>query len=1649
MLCHPHFCFLVLGNSMRSLFTPAINQPLNTLIDSATVTLSGIGTGVPFTLVSGTGTSAYKNGASITSTTLSDGDRVRIRVRSSTSYATPAFGVIKIGTEETVFAVSTLVDTSPVSTTAMETILPLDLVQYSDGREYIPSNINNVVTVFTAGALTKTIPLIAPQTNVAKTTDAVAIANYHTGQIFWLNDTLNVTAAVSPEANSKPYGIAVTGTSESDDFALTWVTLSGTNKVVVYDKNLSIVAQYPTGTKPLGICASADSRHVYVANHGSNTVTHFSFSNGVWTPTTIAVGSRPFEIAVDAQNNAWITHVGSPQVYRVSSADVATAFTLGVEGLRGITIDSNQGIWVAASKSNSISRLNAAGALTLTVPTSPYPYALSIAGDGSVNVSCFIDSKVESYNAIDGSLVRSLATEKYPYGVSSFGSSTLVANLFSNTPDYSTLRDQIATAFAIADPARVLKNTITTSSTFTVSGLGNGQSVIAAVPGDLLLAKLMKNGSVVGSSVGVVNGDTLAIQFTTPNSFDTFVEVPLFIGNVSENYTSRTEIESVTPNALGFVAVSNATINQIYDSNTVVVSGLSNGTSVPFSIDVGKIVLNGVLQTPLIVNVKNGDTLAIRVTTPAEERKTTYITTLAGKIITRADGSVTTQIKEIWSITTKMIVTDVWLRPEYKKLEEFVPLITSSSLADGKFITRISSSNVMSSLPVSNVEVGNLPGTLLIPSYYDGIVYQYSDTVFNALEAETRDHRPIAIADNRYVIYTGAHNCLFDVRTKTRLVLPAIPRKIVYSATTGAVYVSLSNGTVVDVRNSVISRTFTIGGSPYALAIDRNEGLWVSDLESDAVKYLVNGVPTKTISTGRGVWDIAVSSTHLWTANSYDNTISKINVATETVETIKVGSVPSQIELDSSGSVWIGHYGSKKVWRLDSTSNAKTFETQLQYSAPTYMVNFGGTIYITEVGPTLIADQNKISALTPLDFTFNDAIDELPGARIQSNTVTVANLIRPTTVTIQPDNGYDLYVNGVLVVGGSKLIDNGDTLYLNTALPTTFYTERILPLMDFQSTVNYKVRTETNVKPDLVSFADLYNAVPRQTGESNSVTITGMTPGHTTTVSVDRIGWKVFVNGVEAGDTPIVTNGDVLKLVGPIRGPYGLTSNFTLFAGKRKYVLGTFVVHTKTLDGSSLYQLHERLSVATSWIRATSAWFESEKALWEPRGNKNALYESSQIVFERALASLNGVDLPKFERMPSKATRTFKSDTNQFIRKVGSTWKHQSDPVLFERREYSETPTAAFVEYGLLESMNRFEINLPTAMRVVKVIHDVDAGAFQPTPSIFDWSSSKHESAIAIFEKQSGSDSKREAPISIYEKTSQNLRTSQVAVFEKTVAISQKTVVAQYTLRAGREYPTVNTTFEKRVVHDVYGVASKYERNAVRLQNTAGVAYQLHVQRSSFQISPASQYVKLERRTFQFTEVKEYDKNIDVYRMAQRNDFVRLPSPSTFEWALSVEGASKRTLRSWSAPTAEGLAKRSLSSWSAPTAEKIDAVFREFDVAPLRASKVLREVLAVDIPSFYKKQMTFNLVSQKFERGAYEVHNYTFAETPEIEGAYSSAAAAITAGVAAGYDDAYSVLIGMNKYIWAIPINTGNFCGVPIDGNSKFAMPSKWYVHGG
>ena len=203
--------------------------------------------------------------------------------------------------------------------------------------------------------------------------------------------------------------------------------------------------------------------------------------------------------------------------------------------------------------------------------------------------------------------------------------------------EYDSGINTVPDPFILTDQTNVARNTVMTSNTITVSGLG-AAAFISIAGGTYSI-----NGGLYVNTDGTVNnGDTVSVRQTSSASYSTKTNATLTIGGLSDTFSVTTL--AAPPDQFIFTDQTDVPLSMVMTSNTITVSGL--GAPATISITGGTYSINGGPYINTNGTVSNGDTVSVRQTSSASYSTKTDATLTIGSV------------SDTFSVTTRAVPPD-------------------------------------------------------------------------------------------------------------------------------------------------------------------------------------------------------------------------------------------------------------------------------------------------------------------------------------------------------------------------------------------------------------------------------------------------------------------------------------------------------------------------------------------------------------------------------------------------------------------------------------------------------------------------------------------------------------------------------------------------------------------------------------------------------------------------------------------------------------------------------------------------------------------------------------------------------------------------------------------------------------------------------
>jgi sugar lactone lactonase YvrE len=189
------------------------------------------------------------------------------------------------------------------------------------------------------------------------------------------------------------------------------------------------------------------------------------------------------------------------------------------------------------------------------------------------------------------------------------GKTTLSSSLSSSSASVAPA-DTTPDTFSFSAITGAALNSTISSTAVTISGI-NTATPISITGGEYSIS----GGAFTGAAGSITNGQTLVIRLTSAAVLSTSTQATVTIGGVAQTFSVTTELPDTTPNPLSFNTVTGAPLNLAVTSVAIPVSGIN--LAVPISITGGEYSINGGAFTSTAGTVTNGQTVALRLISAA------------------------------------------------------------------------------------------------------------------------------------------------------------------------------------------------------------------------------------------------------------------------------------------------------------------------------------------------------------------------------------------------------------------------------------------------------------------------------------------------------------------------------------------------------------------------------------------------------------------------------------------------------------------------------------------------------------------------------------------------------------------------------------------------------------------------------------------------------------------------------------------------------------------------------------------------------------------------------------------------------------------------------------------------------------------------
>lgn len=368
-------------------------------------------------------------------------------------------------------------------------------------------------------------------------------------------------------------------------------------------------------------------------------------------PTSVSVGGTGSP-QISINGGAWVTSgtILAGQTLRVRLTSAGTSSTTRSAT---VTVGNVSDTWTVTTVpqdntpnafdfanivNQPASTVVASSTLTIT-GIGPDPVSVSITGAGSPQISINGGAWGTSGTILNGQTLQLRLTS---HTVTDGTTRTATVTVGTVSEAWSvTTQDDTPAAFSFTDVTNQAVNTVITSNTLTVTGIGGNPTPVSVTGSGS--PQISINGGAWVTSGTILTGQTLRVRLTSAGTSSTARSATVTVGNTSDTWSVTTIPQDSTPNAFDFTNLTNQLFSTLVTSNVVTITGIgpdpvsvsiSGGGSPQFSVAGGAWVTSG--------TITNGQTLQLRMTTSPSSNTTLTATVTVGTV------------SDAWATTTQV-----------------------------------------------------------------------------------------------------------------------------------------------------------------------------------------------------------------------------------------------------------------------------------------------------------------------------------------------------------------------------------------------------------------------------------------------------------------------------------------------------------------------------------------------------------------------------------------------------------------------------------------------------------------------------------------------------------------------------------------------------------------------------------------------------------------------------------------------------------------------------------------------------------------------------------------------------------------------------------------------------------------------------------
>lgn len=308
----------------------------------------------------------------------------------------------------------------------------------------------------------------------------------------------------------------------------------------------------------------------------------------------------------------------------------------------GVQDDTPDAFSFAALTDQALNSQITSNTITLT-GIGPAPVLVSVTGAGTPQININNEGWVTSGTISAGQTLQLRLTSAN--ATTTLRSATVTVGATSQQWDVTTsAADTTPDSFAFTDVIGQMLNTLVTSNTVTITGLGPG-SVYTQASGSGNPQININGGGWVASGF-ISNGQTLQVRMTSAPTVASAYPVVVLVGTLNSTWTVTTAVSDHTPDPFNFTDLTGQARSTLVTSNTLTITGLgpedvavnaSGDGSPQISINGGGWVTSG--------TIRNNQTLQARLTTSG-----------SGSVVF-VGAIVVGSVQDLWNVTTAAALT--------------------------------------------------------------------------------------------------------------------------------------------------------------------------------------------------------------------------------------------------------------------------------------------------------------------------------------------------------------------------------------------------------------------------------------------------------------------------------------------------------------------------------------------------------------------------------------------------------------------------------------------------------------------------------------------------------------------------------------------------------------------------------------------------------------------------------------------------------------------------------------------------------------------------------------------------------------------------------------------------------------------------------